>query len=228
MSKLLTFIAIVCLNICSTIYSKETSCSLLKLPHHCPKLKHPVCGLYDPKQIVCIRYPCGETFINACKACKDPRIISFIDGPCETVAPVTSAALVQKSTSLKRHHEKKFMCDSRIQCLCVRGAQFVCAHKNDGTTYYAPCGCRACANFDVKYYTEGLCPKDKKLAQYDFTICNVTDQPEICPLVYIGLCAVTQDGLKEVGNTCLGCRQDGVLAVYNGKCPNHHHRHLHK
>ncbi len=52
----------------------------------CPEDGDAVCGLFDPARVQCIMAPCGRTFANACKACLDPRIISWTPGDCRPPA----------------------------------------------------------------------------------------------------------------------------------------------
>lgn len=47
----------------------------------------PVCGLV---RVECITTPCNpvpETFSNACTACSNSRVISYMNGACETATP---------------------------------------------------------------------------------------------------------------------------------------------
>lgn len=49
----------------------------------CAEVYTPVCGLYDPAQIQCVRAPCGETFSSPCHACRDTRVTAFTPGECK-------------------------------------------------------------------------------------------------------------------------------------------------
>ena len=49
----------------------------------CIEIYQPVCGQV---QVECIRAPCDpvkETFDNSCKACLNPRVMSYTEGECE-------------------------------------------------------------------------------------------------------------------------------------------------
>lgn len=48
----------------------------------CPMIYAPVCG-HNP-YLRCIRAPCPttRTFSNACEACQNPLIFSYVEGPC--------------------------------------------------------------------------------------------------------------------------------------------------
>ena len=62
--------------------SKEIRCPKIR-PTICTLEYSPVCGLFDPAQIVCVKAPCGMTYGNACSACADTRVISYTYGSCE-------------------------------------------------------------------------------------------------------------------------------------------------
>ena len=49
----------------------------------CMSLFEPVCGLFDPGKIQCIKAPCGQTFSNSCEACKDPNVMGYTSGECQ-------------------------------------------------------------------------------------------------------------------------------------------------
>jgi hypothetical protein len=215
--------------------SKETSCMVTTVPSECTNEYIPVCGLYDPAQIQCVKAPCGETFDNVCYACHDSRVKSYFDGPCdetpdevddceeEEIDPELSQDVPQTPDLTESNDLYECQPNDRlISCLCIRGGDFYCAHKTDNTTYYVGCPCSACSNKDVDIVTKGLCPEHKLLSNYEVTHCNPIDpsNPIYCTMQYIGVCAITYDGLKEVGTACQGCQQDGIFAVYNGKCPN--------
>lgn len=42
----------------------------------------PVCGWSDPEKIQCIKYPCAQTYSNACSACKDENVAYYTLGEC--------------------------------------------------------------------------------------------------------------------------------------------------
>lgn len=42
----------------------------------------PVCGWSDPEKIQCIKYPCAQTYSNACIACKDDNVGYYTLGEC--------------------------------------------------------------------------------------------------------------------------------------------------
>ena len=50
----------------------------------CITLEDPVCGWNDPEKIVCIRYPCAQTYSNSCEACKDENVLYYTKGMCPT------------------------------------------------------------------------------------------------------------------------------------------------
>jgi hypothetical protein len=50
----------------------------------CIEIYQPVCGQV---QVECITTPCNpvkETFENSCKACNNPRVMSYTEGECST------------------------------------------------------------------------------------------------------------------------------------------------
>ncbi len=49
----------------------------------CIEIYQPVCGYFDPEEIVCVTAPCAVTFSNSCFACDDPTILYYTQGECE-------------------------------------------------------------------------------------------------------------------------------------------------
>ena len=48
----------------------------------CTEIYQPVCGWFDPEKIVCVRYPCAQTFSNSCFACQDLNVEYWTTGEC--------------------------------------------------------------------------------------------------------------------------------------------------
>ncbi len=46
----------------------------------CPANVDPVCGWF--KDIQCIKYPCAQTYSNACEACQDSKVKYWTDNTC--------------------------------------------------------------------------------------------------------------------------------------------------
>ncbi|MBU2566735.1 hypothetical protein KKG46_04210, partial [Patescibacteria group bacterium] len=54
----------------------------------CIEIYQPVCGQV---QVECIKAPCDpikQTFSNSCKACQNPRVLSYTEGECAESADV--------------------------------------------------------------------------------------------------------------------------------------------
>jgi len=47
----------------------------------CIEIYQPVCG-WIIKEIICIKYPCAQTFSNSCVACKDSNVAYWTEGEC--------------------------------------------------------------------------------------------------------------------------------------------------
>lgn len=48
----------------------------------CTAIYQPVCGWSDPERIQCIRYPCAQTYSNACTACLNEAVLYWTPGDC--------------------------------------------------------------------------------------------------------------------------------------------------
>ena len=48
----------------------------------CAEIYDPVCGLFDPDKIACVRYPCARTFSNSCFACMEDIVLYWTEGEC--------------------------------------------------------------------------------------------------------------------------------------------------
>jgi len=48
----------------------------------CTEEYAPVCGWSDPGKIQCMKYPCAQTYSNACSACKDENVAYYTFGEC--------------------------------------------------------------------------------------------------------------------------------------------------
>lgn len=57
----------------------------LCLKKSCPKIYKPVCAYYNLSLVSCKKNNCRITMANACEACKDPKIIGYVDGPCPKI-----------------------------------------------------------------------------------------------------------------------------------------------
>ncbi|MFH0862233.1 MAG: hypothetical protein V1875_04305 [Candidatus Altiarchaeota archaeon] len=49
----------------------------------CTEEYAPVCGFSDPAKIQCIKYPCAQTYGNACAACRDENVAYYTIGECQ-------------------------------------------------------------------------------------------------------------------------------------------------
>ncbi len=63
-------------------HKNATMCPKVR-PDLCFEVYEPVCGLFDPNIIACIREPCGQTYGNSCKACADKKVWKYLPGKCE-------------------------------------------------------------------------------------------------------------------------------------------------
>jgi len=48
----------------------------------CIEIYQPVCGWFNPEEIVCVKYPCAVTFSNSCFACQSEDILYYTNGEC--------------------------------------------------------------------------------------------------------------------------------------------------
>lgn len=49
----------------------------------CAEIYEPVCGLFDPDKVQCIKAPCGQTYSNSCEACRDANVLGYSAGECD-------------------------------------------------------------------------------------------------------------------------------------------------
>ena len=58
----------------------------------CPTIHKPVCAQRDTG-IRCVRAPCPSeapvTYSNACVACRDPKVLSYVEGACGAATNLT-------------------------------------------------------------------------------------------------------------------------------------------
>jgi hypothetical protein len=50
-------------------------------PEYCTKIYSPVCGWFN-QNIKCFKYPCAQTYSNACIACIDQKVERWTKGEC--------------------------------------------------------------------------------------------------------------------------------------------------
>ena len=115
--SILIFLTLFALSICSesqalTEQVNLTEISCIPKPIMTKGI-HRVCGLFDPKQIQCVRFPCGLSFDSAFLACNDPRVISYINTPCENIntpaqPDITTVGQHTVVQSTKSHLRPKF------------------------------------------------------------------------------------------------------------------------
>lgn len=192
----------------------------------CGNMYIPICATYDPTKVKCSGYPCGETKTNACIGCHDDRVLSYEEGECASTmysplddVPVTTNYYVCTARDRKRRN-----------CNCNRKKEkgLVCGHffskytnNQDKTTEYYNCRCEACKDRHVEKVNSGFCLQDQL---YNLNLntpyyCKEEDREKMCTKQYVGFCAITQNGIQEVGTLCQGCSRRDVIAVYDTKCP---------
>jgi hypothetical protein len=149
-------------------------------PENC-KGKHKVCGLWDPSHVLCIKYPCGETFDNPCVACATKHIVSYIEQPCESVNPISliedkndEVGKIMKDEAIIKELEIVNIStvddDSKIKIYCTAERPEYCREEWDPVCgYYYSWGkkkgkhalysndCFACADHYVEFYIKGEC-----------------------------------------------------------------------
>jgi len=49
---------------------------------YCIELYDPVCGWFDAEKVLCVKYPCADTYSNSCFACADENVLYWTAGEC--------------------------------------------------------------------------------------------------------------------------------------------------
>jgi len=144
----------------------------------CPLIYAPVCANY-PR--VCLTLPCPQVqeFANACEACADANVESYVDGPCsvDNTEGEFGEGEVGETGENGENGEGEFTeegwLDGKTVCtttpesliLCATIWNPVCGYVNGqdvGTTYANDCvACQGGAD----YYLPGACPGDEELME---------------------------------------------------------------
>ena len=217
MIKLFFIIALVLLNINSSIYGQKylekdnklpsyrTYCMWVKFAYPCQQ-QQDVCGFTE---VMCINPPCfpiRQTYSSGCEACHN-NVTYYELGACPMPKQDYDCSVVNKKP-----------------CNCSKNDSFACGLRstfgflnNDRYEYYQ-CTCHACKDRHISTVYEGLCPQDNHLSSLRLFKCSKNQRNKSCFKEYKGVCAVTESGLEEVANVCAGCSREDVYAVYDGKC----------
>lgn len=195
----------------------------------CTKEYVATCGWLDRELTNCIN--CFNTYSNPCMACADDNVVGYTIGECPKIEEDDDEDDDDddndngKDDVPKRRYckdtDRKKKCKNKK---CRDKKQFFCANLNlrciygECTSYYRS-KCEACSDKYVNSTSKGLCPQDKELEDHPVYFCKASDRTKFCTEQYIGVCAVTEGGLREVGTICQGCQNSDVIAVYDAKCP---------
>ncbi len=148
-------------NFCSDTYPDR--------PQFCPEIYSPVCADYPQ---ICLFPPCPQVkdFANACQACSDANVESYVDGTCLDNAEGGEGEVGENGEN-GENGEGEFgeegWFDGQIVCHNPPGVEILCADIYDpvcgyvtgqdvGQTYANECV--ACTQGNVDYYVGGACP----------------------------------------------------------------------
>lgn len=167
----------------------EHSCS--HKPTFCKGINK-VCGLFNPKFIVCAKFPCGQTFDNKCEACSDSRIISYIDKPCEEInRPVEQKIAMQVDNGT------------------IQQDDGIPVQQHNGTPVQQDNG-KSKAGSDLSIL------RDSHVCVHGIKRKCITLYDPVCGLVYDQNLNFKE--FTTYSNSCIACNNDNVEIYIDGSC----------